>query len=98
MANNTQSLKIEDNLAFHQEDKIGIFGYTNFIELKDNAATANKIHLIVSDETPAAITTYDLAPVGSLLFNTAGGDDTTLHVKEATGATGWAPVTTGAGA
>ena len=71
------------------------FGYESFISVR--RGTAN-IHIIISDAAPTGVTTFDSAPVGSLCLNVAGGDDTTLFVKEATGATGWAPVTTAAGA
>jgi len=96
VANNTDSVQMSTNLSFHDKDRFGIFGYSNYSELKSSSGEV--AHIILSDETPAAIATYDLAPVGSLLINTAGGNDTTFFIKEATGATGWAAATTGAGA
>ena len=91
---------IDEGLAIvaPMTDEVGnreTFGYENFVAFR--RGTVN-VHLIVSDAAPTAVTTFDSAPRGSLCLNVAGGNDTTLFVKEATGATGWAPVTTGAAA
>lgn len=94
MANNTDSLGVQENLAELQQNSFDIFGYTNFREVRTSGGL--KFHEIYADESPIGITTYDSAPVGSRLYSSAGGNDLTMFIKEASGATGWAAVTTGA--
>jgi len=75
------------------EDVLTTYGYQNYVPLKDKAG--NEVHLILGTGAPSAAATYDSAPLGSLYLNYAGGDGTCGYFKEATGATGWAPITTG---
>ena len=86
----------EDSRTSQGEDEITNHGYQNFIALSDKAG--NEVHIILGTGVPSAVTTYDTAPLGSLYINYAGGDGTSLYVKEAAeaaGVSGWAPVTTG---
>lgn len=68
------------------------FSYENFVSIR--RGTVN-VHWIIGDSTPIGVTTWDNAPLGSIFTNSAGGDDATFFIKEATGATGWAAATTG---
>lgn len=75
-------------------DDLTVYSYQNFLELRDTAG--NVIHIILGTGVPSDVATYDNAPLASIYINYAGGDGTCMYLKEAAGASGWAPVTTGA--
>jgi len=83
-------------MADPMSDEVGdreIFGYRNMLKIKRGS---DEVHIILADATPIGVATFDSAPVGSFLLSSVGGDDATAFLKEATGATGWAAITTAA--
>lgn len=92
----SKTLYTEDARTSQGEDEVTNHGYQNFIALRDKAG--NEVHIILGTGVPSTPTTYDTAPLGSLYINYAGGDGTSLYVKElaeAAGVSGWAAVSTG---
>jgi len=91
MAAEDENLYMVDPMS----DEVGdreVFGYRNMLKIKRGS---DEVHVILADATPQSSTVYDSAPAGSLLLNSGGGDDTTAFLKEGSGATAWAAITTG---
>ena len=93
------SLTVIDAQNCAGENWFSDYGYREAISLRVSKAhnfTKSDVHIIVGEGVPSAVATYDSAPLGSLYLNSLGGNAESSYMKEATGATGWAPITCGA--
>jgi len=94
MADNTEIVSREENLAEFQDDKFGLFGYTNFERVILSGAPKTEFHKIYGTVTPQGVTTYDTAPRCSIFFlQTATIGEVFVRNKNDGGGKVWGKVT-----
>jgi len=90
---NGRTLQIMDAVNSAGEDVLTVYGYQNFVSLRDKAG--NEGHIILGTGVPSDVGTYDAAPLASLYLNYGGGDATCAYLHEAVSGTGWAAILNG---